>query len=70
LLIDSGLTHSQATLLLVIVNIIFMVIVVKLQGMGNAYLVLLIFGIAIFLTFILSRVASRRRKIKKQAKQP
>lgn len=67
LLIDSGLSHSQATFLLVCVNILFMVIVVKFQGIGNAYLVLLIFGIAIILTFILTRVAKRKRRIK-QAK--
>lgn len=61
LLIDSGLSHMQATGVLVFVNILFILMAVNLQGMGNLYLLLLIFGIAIVLTSLLFLYARRQR---------
>ena len=65
LLIDSGLSHMQATAALVVVNVLFIVMAVNFQGIGNMYLLLLIFGIAIVLTSILFLYA-RQQRIKRK----
>ena len=64
LLLDSGLTHMKATGVLVLVNILFIFMAYKLQGIGNLYLLMVIFGIAIVLTSILFFYA-RQQRIKK-----
>ncbi len=64
LLIDSGLSHMQATGVLIVVNVLFILMAVNLQGIGNMYLLLLIFGIAIVLTSLLFLYA-RQQRIKK-----
>lgn len=65
LLIDSGLSHMQATGVLVIVNIFFIVLAVRLQGIGNLYLLLLIFGTATILTSLLFLYARQQRAKRK-----
>ncbi|MEM9990318.1 MAG: MraY family glycosyltransferase, partial [Bacteroidota bacterium] len=47
LLIDSGLTHTQASTTLVLVNIIFICIVFFFQHIGTLPLILLILGLAL-----------------------
>lgn len=69
LLIDSGLTHMQATLTLVIVNIFFIFIVVKLQGIGTLNLLILILGMATLLSGLLMLIA-RNRNAEKHQTQP
>jgi len=50
LLLDTGLSHMQATGLLFLVNIGFILLVYFLQGLGNLNLLLLLLGIATFLS--------------------
>ncbi|MEL6988495.1 MAG: MraY family glycosyltransferase, partial [Bacteroidota bacterium] len=47
LLLDSGLSHMQATGVLVMVNLLFIFMVVQLQGIGTLNLLFVILGIAI-----------------------
>ena len=61
LLIDVGLSHMQATFILVGVNIFFVLIVVKYQYIGNLNLLILVLAIALLLTFVLHMI---KRKIK------
>ncbi|MFK7935721.1 MAG: glycosyltransferase family 4 protein [Saprospiraceae bacterium] len=63
LLIDFGYTHMQATGLLVIVNIAFILMVFSLQSIGTVYLLLLTLIIAIGLSGLLFYLV-RRRKIR------
>ncbi len=53
LLIDCGLTHMQATATLVFVNIIFILLVFRLQHLGTYKLLILIVGLATLLTLLL-----------------
>lgn len=68
LLIDSGLTHMQATVTLVLVNLMFIFIVVKLQGIGTLNLLILILGIATLLSALLMLISRNRRSEKQQTK--
>lgn len=52
LLLDAGLSHMQATSVLVLVNVAFIFFVVFFQGMGNLNLLLLILLLATALTAI------------------
>lgn len=52
-LIDLGLSHLQASYLLIAINIVFVVVIYFLQSWGNLYLMLFEFGLATLLTFIL-----------------
>lgn len=61
LLIDSGLTHMQATGMLILVNLLFIFIAVRFQGIGTLNLLLLIFGIAIVLSTLLHLIAHNRK---------
>jgi len=63
LLIDSGLTHMQATFVLVSVNIAFIIMAVSLQHIGNLYLLLVIFFVAIILSYALFKISSSRQKL-------
>ena len=62
LLIDTGLTHMQATGILIAVNSLFIFLVVKLQSMGNMSLLLVIISLATLLTAILYVISRSRRK--------
>ncbi|MFT4667217.1 MAG: UDP-GlcNAc:undecaprenyl-phosphate GlcNAc-1-phosphate transferase, partial [Gammaproteobacteria bacterium] len=67
LLLDFGLSHMQATGLLVLVNIFFILLVIALQELGNHSLILLISVIASSLTYVLySAVNRRKNQIKEQ----
>ena len=52
LLLDSGLTHMQATAVLVVVNLAFILFVVSFQSLGNLRLLIIILVMATLLTFI------------------
>lgn len=62
LLLDSGLTHMQATTVLIAVNILFIFLVVKFQGIGTLNLLILILALALVLTLGLHLYAQRRRR--------
>lgn len=61
LLIDYGFTHMQATGILVMVNIFFIILVVTLQDIGSLNLLLLIFGLAVFLSASLYLSVSKKK---------
>jgi UDP-N-acetylmuramyl pentapeptide phosphotransferase/UDP-N-acetylglucosamine-1-phosphate transferase len=61
LLLDSGLTHTQATMILVIVNLAFIIFVVYFQDLGNLNLLIVILLLASTLTAI-PYVISKNRK--------
>ena len=61
MLIDAGLTHMQATSLLVGVCTIIIVLSVSLQNVGNFYLLIIILGMATGLSIIASRYAKRKK---------
>jgi UDP-GlcNAc:undecaprenyl-phosphate/decaprenyl-phosphate GlcNAc-1-phosphate transferase len=65
LLLDFGLTHMQATGVLVFVNILFIVFVIAMQSLGNHVLMILIIALASTLTYFLyAAVARRKQRIK------
>ncbi len=61
LLLDCGLSHMQGTSVLMTVNILFIILVYKLQHIGAVNLLLLILGIAIVLSTGLYYLAKARR---------
>ena len=62
LLIDSGLTHMQATTTLVVVNIVFIFLVFSLQGLGTLPLL----GITLVLATVLSTILYYRVMTRKK----
>ncbi len=63
LLLDSGLTHSQASLLLIIVNLGFIIFVYTLQGVGTLNLLILLLCIATFLSTGLYLYVTKKNKL-------
>jgi len=66
LLIDSGLTHMQATGFLVVVNIAFIFLAVSLQHIGNLYLLMVILAVAMVLSMALFKISESRQKLTKK----
>lgn len=62
LLLDVGLSHIQATGILVLVNIFFIILVFSLQNIGTLPLILLVLGLAFLLSTILFVQAKKKRK--------
>ena len=62
LLIDVGLSHMQATSLLIAVNALFIFIVVSLQDVGNLNLLIIILSVAILLTILLQLIIKNKNK--------
>lgn len=67
LLIDSGLRHSQASIILVFMNLLFILLVVLLQGIGTLNLLFLVLGLASLGTFIAQRFAKKMKKVEAEA---
>lgn len=65
LLIDFGYSHMQATGILVVVNIVFIIMVFTMQDVGSLWLLLMTLGLATFLSSALFFVV-RRKKIKEK----
>ncbi len=63
LLIDAGLSHMQATYVLIFVNLLFIFIVVSFQGIGNLNLLILILLIATLLTAMLYLIVRNKNKL-------
>ncbi len=61
LLIDFGFTHMQATGILLLVNIFFIVLVIALQNIGSFNLLLVIISIAMGLSGLLFYSVSRKK---------
>ena len=64
LLIDYGFTHMQATAILVLVNIFFILLVITFQEMGSLNLLALILVIATMLTTLLYTSVQRHKLLK------
>lgn len=65
LLIDSGLSHMQATGVLLIVNVMFIFLVYKLQAIGTFNLLIVVLLLALFLTSVLSYVSKQKKAVPK-----
>jgi UDP-N-acetylmuramyl pentapeptide phosphotransferase/UDP-N-acetylglucosamine-1-phosphate transferase len=61
LLIDAGLNHLQGTGVLISINIFFIALAVLLQDIGSFSLLMLILGLAAFITLILFQLANRKK---------
>ena len=59
-LIDLGLSHIQATAVLVVTNLVFIITAYSLQYLGNLYLILIEIALSILLTFILFSLNVKR----------
>lgn len=64
LLIDYGFTHMQATAILVLVNIFFILLVITFQEMGSLNLLALILIIATMMTTLLYTSVQRNKALK------
>lgn len=62
LLLDTGLTHMQATAVLIGVNVFFVALVVTLSSLGTMPLLLIEAGVAVAASTFLYRLAATRRK--------
>lgn len=62
LLIDAGMSHMQATSTLLGVNLLFIIMAFKLHKMGSFNLLLLIFGLASALTYVLHVYSVRKKR--------
>jgi len=67
-LLDTGYSHVKATIILVIVNILFIVASYFLQFLGNMYLMILQLATATLLTFVLFSVKSKKKITHKKDK--
>ncbi len=61
LLIDYGMTHTKATIVLLLVNIFFIALVYYLQNLGTLYLLLIVLAIATAMTSVLFFTVRRKR---------
>jgi len=68
ILIDLGMSHSQATALLFMVNILFIILALKLQHIGNLALLFILLLSAIGLSVLATKLA--KTKSQKQNKLP
>ncbi len=64
ILIDLGCSHMQATGILFLLNIVFILLALLLQGIGNLALLIIILGLAFVLSMIASNMAEKKRKQK------
>ncbi len=62
LMIDAGLTHMQSTSVLLMVNMFFIFVVVKLQNIGTLNLLILVLGLATILSAILFFISRNKQR--------
>jgi len=67
LMIDCGLSHMNATYILLLVNAIFIFIAMGLQQIGNLYLLGVLILLALVLTSILKYISDKRSAAKSQS---
>ncbi|MFN8338316.1 MAG: hypothetical protein U0T36_04790 [Saprospiraceae bacterium] len=65
ILIDVGLTHMQATGVLFVTNILFILLAIMLQNIGNLMLLVIILILAWILTWFASSLAVRKKQLSK-----
>jgi UDP-GlcNAc:undecaprenyl-phosphate/decaprenyl-phosphate GlcNAc-1-phosphate transferase len=61
ILIDLGLTHMQATGVLFLTNILFIIMAVMLQDVGNFSLLIIILSIALIMSLLASNMVERKK---------
>lgn len=61
IMIDLGFSHMQATGILFVINILFILLAVLLQDIGNLFLLAIILGLALTLTYVASRMVELRK---------
>ncbi|MBC7883915.1 MAG: undecaprenyl/decaprenyl-phosphate alpha-N-acetylglucosaminyl 1-phosphate transferase [Saprospiraceae bacterium] len=61
ILIDLGLSHMQATGVLFLTNVLFIILAVMLQGVGNLILLAIILGLALIMSFLASSMVEKRK---------
>lgn len=61
MMIDAGFSHMQATGILIFSNIVFILIALKFQNLGNFMLLIIILGLALVLTAILHFYVRRKK---------
>jgi membrane-bound ClpP family serine protease len=61
-LLELGFTHLQATLTLILVNLLFIVLSYSLRGIGIIWLMGVILGLASLLSYILVFYAKKRKR--------
>ncbi len=66
LIIDCGLSHMQATGILILVNVFFILVVFQLQHLGTFVLLILILTLATLMTVLLLYLRHRQRIKRKQ----
>lgn len=64
LLIDAGFSHMNSTVILVLVNMLFILLVVRLHYLGSETLLMLILVIAIVLSTILYFYSKRKKQLR------
>lgn len=62
ILIDLGFTHMQATGVLFLTNILFIILAVMLQDIGNLMLLIIILSLALIMSFIASGMVDKKKK--------
>ena len=67
LVVDSGLTHTQATGVLILTNIAFIGLALALQDLGTFNLMMLIIALATLLTAILFKIVAKKKNLEEIA---
>ncbi|MEM9545687.1 MAG: MraY family glycosyltransferase [Bacteroidota bacterium] len=63
MMIDAGFSHTSASGVLIVVNLLFMLIAYYLQSLGNLSLLIIILILAIMLSYFLYRISKRKQKL-------
>ncbi|HLO55002.1 MAG TPA: MraY family glycosyltransferase [Saprospiraceae bacterium] len=61
IMIDLGLTHMQATGVLFLTNILFIILAVMLQNVGNLMLLIIILGLALGMSYFASMMVAQKK---------
>lgn len=61
IMIDLGLSHMQATSVLFITNILFIILAILLQDIGNLLLLVVILGLALIMSLVASSLVEKRK---------
>jgi len=62
MMIDAGFTHTSASGILIVVNVLFIFLAYSLQSIGNLSLIIILI-LAIVLTYFLFRISKRKQKL-------
>ena len=63
MMIDAGFSHTSASAILILVNLVFMMIAYFFQNLGNLSLLIIILLLALILSYFLFRISKRKQKL-------